>query len=113
MAEVLIVFDTLIWGANRRAYTVQVCGRGLRGDRWEGWIEFLPVDGRPPMRTACETVQPSRADLMYWAEGLTRVYLEGALTRAVALVQPRHWRTEMHVTPAFAGPASPRPPGSA
>lgn len=109
MAEVLVVFDTLIWGANRRAYTVQVCGRGLRGDRWEGWIEFLPVDGRPPMRTACETVQPSRADLMSWAERLTLVYLDGALARALALVQPRHRRTDIPATPAFAGPASPRP----
>jgi hypothetical protein len=35
------------------------------------------------MRTPRETEQPNREDLAYWATGLTQVYLEGALTRAL------------------------------
>jgi hypothetical protein len=106
MAEVLVVFDTPIWKADRQAYTAQVCGRSLRKGPWEGWIEFFPVDIGPPIRTSRETVQPSHSDLTYWAQGLTLVYLEGALDRALALLKPRHRRTKMPAAPAFAGPAS-------
>jgi hypothetical protein len=51
---------------------------------WEGWLEFLPAgtDQRDAIRTGRETEQPKRTDLMYWAQGLTQVYLEGALQRA-------------------------------
>jgi hypothetical protein len=31
-----------------------------------------------------ETTQPNRSNVEYWAQGLTRVYLEGALQRAIA-----------------------------
>jgi len=44
---------------------------------------------------------------MYWATGLTRVYLEGALARALGpepVLEPLH----VHVEPTFDGPA-PRP----
>ena len=34
------------------------------------------------LRSARETTQPNRADALYWATGLTAVYLEGALDRA-------------------------------
>jgi hypothetical protein len=51
---------------------------------WEGWVEFLPVDrGGQPVRSGRETTQPNRTDTMYWATGLTAVYLEGALHRAL------------------------------
>jgi hypothetical protein len=59
--------------------------------RWQGWIEFLPInedgrpatDGRTPIRSGRETTQPNRQDAEYWASGLTTVYLEGALHRAL------------------------------
>jgi hypothetical protein len=71
---------------------------------WEGWIEFLATTGAA--RTERETSQPNRADLMYWAQGLTHTYLEGALTRALAgRVAPLP--TEIRVAPVFEGPASP------
>ena len=50
---------------------------------WQGWIEFLPVAEGPPLRTGRETTQPNRPDLLYWATGLTAVYLDGALERAL------------------------------
>jgi hypothetical protein len=35
------------------------------------------------LRSARETTQPNLTDLEYWAQGLTPVYLEGALRRAL------------------------------
>jgi hypothetical protein len=69
---------------------------------WQGWIEFTPLGGGAPMRSGRETTQPNRADLVYWATGLSPVYLEGALRRAVdgPLVLP----TEEVGPPAFEGP---------
>jgi len=52
---------------------------------WQGWIEFLPVDDSGlPLRSPRETTQPNRTDTHYWATGLTPIYLEGALKRALA-----------------------------
>ncbi|MGH9145937.1 MAG: hypothetical protein ACRD1Q_04460 [Vicinamibacterales bacterium] len=51
---------------------------------WQGWIEFLPDDPSAlPVRSPRETTQPNRTDTLYWATGLTPVYLEGALKRAL------------------------------
>jgi hypothetical protein len=55
---------------------------------WEGWIEFIPVDGGTAIRSPRETTQPNYTDTKYWATGLTRIYLEGALTRALAPAPP-------------------------
>ena len=64
------------------AYRAQACGAQV-GHLWEGWIEFIPVHGGPAVRSARETTQPNFGDTQYWANGLTRVYLEGALNRAM------------------------------
>ena len=80
MAEILVKFTEPIRAGDGRSYVVQVCG-GIAGDGlWEGWIEFISPDGR--LRTGRETEQPNRDDLLYWAEGLTIPYLDGALERA-------------------------------
>ena len=63
---------------------VRVCGRQRDDGLWEGWVEFEPDDGSPALRTPRETTQPNLTDLEYWAGGLTPVYLEGALDRALA-----------------------------
>jgi hypothetical protein len=55
----------------------------MSGNLWQGWIEFIPVDGGEPVRSPRETTQPNRTDTEYWATGLTDVYLEGALRRAL------------------------------
>jgi hypothetical protein len=47
-------------------------------------LEFLPEDGSEIVRSARETSQPNLTTLEYWATGLTPVYLEGALQRAMA-----------------------------
>lgn len=104
MAEVLVEFDTLLTTRDGRTYRPQACGGVMSTGAWEGWLEFLPVGGAGiPVRSGRETEQPNRADLKYWAEGLTQVYLEGALNRALAgpvLVAPASVPAE----PAFSGP---------
>jgi hypothetical protein len=102
MAEVLEEFSEPISGGNGIVYRAQVTGAEMADGLWEGWIEFIPVAGGTPLRTPRETTQPNRRNAVYWATGLTPVYLEGALERALKpLVQ--------HVVPPpepiFDGPA--------
>ncbi|HSE93661.1 MAG TPA: hypothetical protein VLF19_10170 [Methylomirabilota bacterium] len=63
-------------------YSAQACGVQRDDGLWEGWLAFFDAHGRA-WRAGRETVQPSQAALEYWASGLTPVYLEGALNRAV------------------------------
>jgi len=51
---------------------------------WEGWLEFTRAGDDEIATTRRESEQPNRADLIYWAQGLTQTYLEGALARALA-----------------------------
>jgi hypothetical protein len=106
MAEVLVEFDTIVAATDGRAYRARACGRVAGDGLWEGWLEFLPVSGTGvPLRTGRETTPPNRADLMYWAGGLTQVYMEGALERAMS--EPVVVAGEPPPVPAFSGP---RPP---
>jgi hypothetical protein len=104
MAEVLVEFDAAFPGADGANYAPRACTRIGDNDLWEGWIEFSDLDTGAVIRTGRETTQPTRDDMMYWATGLTRVYLEGALARALGpepVLEPPH----VHVEPAFDGPA--------
>ena len=89
MAEVLVEFADPVADESGRQYTARACGSEMDDGRWQGWIEFLPVGSGEPIRTSRETTQPNHADAAYWATGLTYVYLEGALRRALnPLVRP-------------------------
>ena len=79
MAEVLVDCENTIAGADGGRWATRACGRLGAHNIWEGWIEFVPLDlERKPIRSRRETTQPSREDLLYWATGLTPVYLRGA-----------------------------------
>jgi len=104
MAVVLVDFENTIAGADGSRWAARACGRLGATNMWEGWIEFVPLDlDRKPIRSTRETTQPSREDLLYWATGLTPVYLSGALTRA--LEAPLIRTTPRRVKPHFDGPA--------
>jgi hypothetical protein len=104
MAEVLVDYENTITGADGSRWAARACGRRGAINMWEGWIEFVPLDlDRKPIRSTRETTQPSREDLLYWATGLTPVYLRGALTRA--LEAPLTRPTPRRVRPHFEGPA--------
>ena len=84
------------------AYKAQACGAPIAGNLWEAWIEFIPLDGGASLRSGRETTQPNREDAVYWATGLTPVYLEGALTRAL---NPPVRTVVAPSEPMFNGPA--------
>jgi hypothetical protein len=83
MAETLVKFDEPIADPQGGKYFAQAMGLRRDDGLWVGWLEFLPVDeSRESLRSGRETTQPSRDTLVYWADGLSRVYLGGALERA-------------------------------
>jgi len=100
MAEVLAEFADPV-ACDGVAYRAQACGAPL-GNVWEAWIEFLPIGSGPAIRTARETTQPNFTDAQYWASGLTHVYLEGALSRAL---NPLVRRVVTGSRPVFDAPA--------
>ncbi|PYR95083.1 MAG: hypothetical protein DMF84_03605 [Acidobacteria bacterium] len=89
VAEVLIEFMDPVASPEGNNYTARACGAEMPDSGWQGWIEFLPLGIGEPIRSGRETTQPNRVDTLYWATGLTPIYLEGALRRALKpLVRP-------------------------
>jgi len=71
-------------------YLVFVQGRSRPRDTWEGWLVFERQRDARRFNTGTETTQPDAQAVLYWASGLTDVYLEGALDRALAVdIAPR------------------------
>lgn len=102
MAEVLAQYADALSDEDGVQYRARACGGEMADGKWQGWIEFVPLDGTAPLRSGRETTQPNRADTVYWATGLTPVYLQGALHRALnPLVRP----TSSTERPSFDGPA--------
>jgi hypothetical protein len=116
-AEILVAFDEPVAAADGSAWRARVAGAPNSLGHWEGWIEFVP-SSRWPRATAAdwvpterETTQPNLADLKYWATGLTVVYLQGALTRAIGRTRPRAASPTVSSAPSR-GPASHVPPAA-
>jgi hypothetical protein len=83
MSEILVKFDEPIMNVHGRMYFAEAVGKKREDGLWEGWLDFEPVgESRPSISSERETTQPNRTDLEYWAQGLSRVYLQGALARA-------------------------------
>jgi hypothetical protein len=90
VAEVLAEYPAPIEGGNGVLYIARAVGAEASDGLWQGWIEFVPLDGEGAvLRSPRETTQPNRVDTEYWATGLTPVYLEGALRRALNPLQMR------------------------
>lgn len=68
-----------------RTYRPRVYGAPQPDGSWGGWIVFFPLDGSPAVATDRETTQSTLEALSVWAAGVTSVYLEGALVRALEL----------------------------
>ena len=84
MSELLVTYAQPIQDAGG-TYIARAVGRQAADHMWEGWLEFLPdpaPDAGSALVSGVETRQPQRDHLIYWATGLTPVYLEGALQRA-------------------------------
>lgn len=94
MAEVFIQFETVVVDDEGTKYSAQACGAPMPDGLWEGWIEFVPLDGGTPLQSPRETTQPNRRDAVYWATGLTPVYLAGSLERALDAIAPKPHSSE-------------------
>jgi hypothetical protein len=105
-AETLLEYEAPLTDRNGNVYLAKACGRERDDETWEGWLEFACIEG-PNMdevwRTGRETTQPNRTDLVYWASGLSAVFLDGALKRATT--PPVQVVTRTPNPPAFEGPA--------
>jgi len=83
MAEVLMSYADPVRDDTGR-YHARAVGRLADDGMWDGWLEFEPLDDhRPVVVGPVETRQPEAHDLAYWSTGLTPVFLEGALKRAL------------------------------
>jgi hypothetical protein len=102
--EVLVEFSEAVRAEDGRVFVARACGGEMNGGLWQGWIEFVPVDGGEPLRTTRATTQPNRQDTLYWATGLTPVYLDGALQRVLRPAQ-KLATAEGPAVPFFDGPA--------
>jgi len=105
VAEVLLAYPDPVTSDTGKKYTARACGSEMRGGTWQGWIEFVPLGEGDPIRSARETTQPNRQDTIYWATGLTPVYLEGSLRRALRPVERQI--TPEEEPPYFDEPADP------
>ena len=83
MAEVFVEFAEPVVAKDGATYIARACGGEMDNSMWQGWLEFLPIESGEPVRSGRETTQPNRQDTEYWATGLTPIYLEGALDRAL------------------------------
>ena len=102
MAEVLRSFETPV-SDESGTYHPRVVGRHADDGMWEGWLEFEPVGvAGDTVVGPVESRQPERDHLVYWATGLTAVYVEGALRRAR---HPVVVRTRVVEEPASNAPA--------
>lgn len=83
MAEVLVEYPDVVIGDDGKRYIARAVGAQVAAHSWHGWIEFESMDEGAVMRSGRETTQPNLKDAVYWATGITPVYLEGALRRAL------------------------------
>lgn len=81
--DTIVAYETPILGPGDHAYRGRSCGRPRADGTWVGWLEFEAATDGSRHRTPRETTQPNRTALEYWATGLTPVFLQGALTRAL------------------------------
>jgi hypothetical protein len=113
VAEVLVEFAEPVSSGEGKSYIARACGDEMPDGMWQGWIEFIPIGGGEPVRSGRETTQPNRVDTEYWATGLTPVFLEGALSRALKpLRRPLARQPEPPVFDTPAGPIRSGPPAN-
>lgn len=85
MADLIHQHSVIVTSDDGDRYRARIYGEQRRDGTWSGWLEFVPADVSSrafALRTGQETSQPDRKAVDYWAGGLERIYLQGALVRA-------------------------------
>lgn len=96
MIEQVRIHPYVLVGAQRRYVACAYADR-MPGGPWEAWLVFFPVNGGPPVVGDRETTQGTLGDIGRWAGGLTYVYLQGALRRAIRRAEDAPlWRHGAH-----------------
>jgi hypothetical protein len=84
MLDFLRRFATVV-SSEAIAYRAVAYGEKQPNRMWNGYVVFLPADGGRALITPRETTQSTWQSLLSWAAGLSPIYLEGALHRALAV----------------------------
>ncbi len=109
MSRMVHEFSSPVERESGTAYTARVRGDEDHTGQWQGWIEFVALDGDGVLATGRETSQSTYEQLEYWATGLSPLYLLMALERAHPVeveVGEEPPLLEEPVTPPDQGPAS-------
>jgi len=106
MAEILVALPDVLTTENGQTYAAHAIGAETPLGQWEAWIEFIPAHGGAPATSPRETTQPNRVAAVYWATGLTAIYLEGALARALGRNSGRAADARTHAAATAVGFAS-------
>ena len=69
--------------ARGERYVAQAYMAQQPGGLWEAWLVFFSLRTGAALATDRETTQSTREHVLYWATGLGRTYLQGALQRAL------------------------------
>jgi hypothetical protein len=82
LTELIGEYRKLFDSGDGGLYLVRIyAARQPRGS-WEAWFVFVPTSGGQLLVTDRETTQRNPAELISWANGISRVYLDGAYGRA-------------------------------
>ena len=73
--------------AGAESYRPRAYGDRRADGTWDGYLVFFPLRSGPAVATDRESTQSTFDALTVWADGLTVVYLEGALMRALQLAE--------------------------
>lgn len=106
-AVIVRTFEEPLVAPGGQPFVARIAGRRAGDGRWEAWVEFIPQGGGPVLRSARETTQTDLRNLEHWAQGLSRVYLEGSLERTALEEEApaRIGRAARPSAPHFEGPA--------
>lgn len=81
--ELIQQYSDLVKNGDGSDYTVQSWARKKSDGKWEGWLEFHPLeDTQPVKKTPPVTSKPGRREVTQWAAALGHSYLEEAFGRA-------------------------------
>lgn len=81
--ELIQQYSDIVRNGDGAEYTVQTWARKTPSGKWEGWLEYHPLeDTRKIRKTAPVTSQPGRREVTHWAAALGHNYLEEAFDRA-------------------------------
>ena len=81
--ELIQQYSNLVSNGDGVEYTVQTWARRNSEGKWEGWLEYHPLeDTRDVRKTPPVTSQPGRREVTHWAAALGDRYLEETLALA-------------------------------